>query len=463
MVTAPKIALIGRTNVGKSSLFNKMVEEQKSLVSEVPGTTRDRFEADCIWRAQVMRLVDTGGLNVDIANEIERNVVEQANIAIVQADLIFFVVDLMVGPTVEDIGIAKKLMAAKKAVIVVGNKADKPETRARVDGRDWLNWPLMKPLAVSAKQGSGIGDLLDAAYKKLIDIGKPPVDVSDVLPMRVAVIGEPNVGKSTLLNSILGEERFITANVPHTTREPNDAAIVHNGRTYHFIDTAGVRKMARVREAGTRLEQQGVERTLKLLDRTDVALFVIDVKRGITAQDKHLAGTLAESGVSVIIVANKWDLVEDKTPTLINKFEDFVRTILPQLKYAPIIFTSALNDQRTKNLFELVDITFQSRFTQLTDEEAKSFISRAIVRHKPSRGKGVKHPRIIKFVQTRANPPTFNLVVNLSRKDSLAISYVRFLENLLREHYNLTGTPVRIRVSTGQKSHTTYAPHLGTG
>lgn len=456
MPTMPKIALIGRTNVGKSSLFNRMIEEQKSLVSTVAGTTRDRFEADCIWRGEVMRLVDTGGLNVDRANEIEKNIVEQATIAIDEADVIFFVVDMAVGPTPEDRDIAKLLFSKKKPVIVLGNKADTPALRARVDGEDWRSWALSRPVPVSAKQGTGVGDVLDIAREKLIEIGVPPQNITTVATMRVAVLGEPNVGKSTLLNSLIGSKRFITADMAHTTREPNDAPVEHNGKNYLFIDTAGIRKMSSIRNAGAHLELQGVQRTLDILDRTDVALFVLDVKQGITAQDKHLAGVLAESGVSVIIVANKWDLVENKTPTMINDVEKYIRSLLPHIKYAPIVFVSALSGLRTKTLFDVIDAVFAARFIHLSDAETKAFISRVIVKHRPSRGKGVKHPRIISFFQGATNPPTFLLKVNLSRKDSLADSYLRFIENVLRDQYTFEGTPIRIRVQATRKSHTTY-------
>ncbi len=455
-VKTPRIALIGRANVGKSSLFNRMIEEQKSLVSDIPGTTRDRFEADCLWRGQVIRLIDTGGLDANRLNEIEKDIIEQAEIAIKEADAIFFVVDLTAPPSPDDFTIAHKLNALKKPVIVLGNKADNAIIRAAVNDSSWHAWPLMQPLPVSAKQGTGVGDVLEEATEMLIKAKIPPAPIEKVSPIRVAVFGEPNVGKSTLLNAILGEKRFITANMPHTTRQPNDVTIEHNNHIYQFIDTAGVRKHASMMRSGTHLEKVGVDKTLETIARADVALFLIDITRGVTAQDRHLAGILAEEGISTIIIANKWDLIPHKTPTSVNDQEKIIRGFLPQLKYAPVLFTSALTGQRAQDVYQLVDHVFATRFTQLSDEEAKSFMSQAISRHKPSRGKGVKHPRITKFYQGRVNPPTFTLIVNLSRKDSLADSYLRFLENLLRQQYDFTGTPIRIRVETGRKSHTTY-------
>jgi GTP-binding protein len=352
--------------------------------------------------------------------------------------------------------IAKQLVKNSKPVIVVGNKADNAELRARALSQDWSAWPLAKPLAISAKQGSGVGDLLDAVTKSLIEAGKPPVDVSDIAAMRVCVLGEPNVGKSTLLNAVLGEKRFITANLPHTTREPNDAMVEHEGQKYLFIDTAGVRRQASRRKSGTSLEKAGVQKSLDALDRAEVALFVVDITKGISTQERHLAGLLHESKVSTIIVANKWDLVNAKTPTSVNEQEDRLRDFLPQLKYAPVIFTSALTGQRAKDIYKLISYVYQTRFTQLSSDEAHQFISRAIVKHKPMRGKGVKSPKINAFYQSHINPPEFVLEVNLPRKDSLAVAYVRFLENLLRERYDFTGTPIRIRIEAGRKSHTTY-------
>ncbi len=456
MQTAPKAVLIGRTNVGKSSLFNKMIEEQKSLVSEVAGTTRDRFEADCIWRGKIIRMVDTGGLDVDQSHEIEKNVVEQANIAIEQADIILFLVDVNVGPMADDLEIARRLLKSGKPVIAVGNKADNAMLRRRASGDDWKSWPLNRPFAISAKQGVGVGDLLDEITNTLIKAGKPPADVAEILPMRICVLGEPNVGKSTLLNAVLGEKRFITANVPHTTREPNDALVEHNDQTYKFIDTAGVRKQAARRNSGTTLEKIGAEKTLDMVAKADVALFVLDITKEISTQERHLAGVLQDSKVSVIIIANKWDLIPNKTTTSVNDYEKIIRGFLPQLKYAPILFTSALTGKRAQDIFDLIATVFQTRFTQLSDDEAKQFMSKAIVRHKPTRGKGVKSPKIVSFRQSHINPPVFALSVNLSRTDSLATAYVRFLENILREQYDFTGTPIRIKIEVDRKSHTTY-------
>lgn len=456
MQVAPKAVLIGRSNVGKSSLFNKLVEEQKSLVSHIAGTTRDRFEADCIWRGKVIRMIDTGGLDVDQSQEIEKNVVEQANIAINQADIILFLVDVNVGPLADDLDIARKLLKSGKAVIAVGNKADNGELRRRAVSDEWKSWPLNRPFAISAKQGVGVGDLLDEVTTILIKAGKPPIDVTAIMPMRVCVLGEPNVGKSTLLNAVLGEKRFITSPLPHTTREPNDAIVEHDDQVYQFVDTAGVRKQASRRKSGDILEKVGVDRTLDVFSRSDVALFVLDITKEISTQERHLAGVLQDSKVSVIIIANKWDLIPNKTPNSVNDYEAIIRGFLPQLKYAPILFTSALTGQRAQDIFKLITTVFQTRFTQLSTDEAKQFMSKAIVRHKPMRGKGVKSPKITQFYQSHINPPIFTLAVNLSRTDSLATAYVRFLENILREQYDFTGTPIRIKIEVERKTHTTY-------
>lgn len=451
--TIPTIALIGRTNVGKSTLFNKLIEEQKSLVSDVAGTTRDRFEANCMWRGKVVRIVDTGGLDVDPNDPIERGVIEQSEMAIAQADVILFLVDVAVGPVQDDLAIAKMLRASGKPVIVVGNKADNAELRMSVEGTAWRSWPLARPLAISAGRGIACGDLLDEAFAALERIGKPATDVARIAPMRVGVFGEPNVGKSTLLNSIVGEKRFLASPMAHTTRQPNDINVHRDGKDYMFIDTAGIRRQAKRNNLGTELEKHGVEKTLDMLQRCQVALFVLDATKEITAQDRHLAGLMADHAASVVIIANKWDLIPDKDTNTVNKYEEYIRAHLPQLAYAPVLFISALTGKRVNDIFDCIDTVFAARFTQMTDEETKKFISQAIVKHKPSKSRGAWHPRIISFVQSRVNPPTFVLTINQPREDALAPSYARFLENRLREDFDFSGTPIRIRVKALQKKH----------
>lgn len=451
MTTPPKVAIVGRTNVGKSTLFNRLVEQQKSLVSSIPGTTRDRFEADCIWRGQVIRVVDTGGLDTENINDIEINTKEQARLAIKEADLILFVVDIRAGLQKEDRTLARELNKSKKPVIVVGNKADNAKFRALKDDKEWHKWELSPPIAIAAARGVGIGDLLDEVYVGLKENNTPPVDIQEISTIRVSVLGRPNVGKSSLLNSIIGHNRFITADSLHTTREPNDTLLEVDGQSYLFIDTAGIRKMARVNAGKSKLEISGVKKSLTAVKRSEVVLLVLDISKEIESQDKHLAGELAEAGASAIIIANKWDKIPDKDANTINEYEKYIRAHLPMLTYAPIVFTSAHTGKRVQGLFDVIDKVYSSRFTQLDHRETHAFISRAISRHQPSRGKGAAHPKVTSFKEVRINPPTFKLGIKQKRKDSLNDSYLKFIENLLRKYYDFEGTPIKIFVDSGER------------
>lgn len=441
----PTVVLVGRTNVGKSTLFNRMIEQSKALVSSVAGTTRDRNEGECLWRGKIIRVVDTGGLDANKADIIEKNIVIQAELAIKQADVILFVVDAKGEPLPKDLELASKLWKSKTPIIVVGNKAEKSAERRKLQHADWRLRGLPTPMAVSATQGTGVGDLLDLIYEKLESINKPPVDYRKIEAIRVAVIGKPNVGKSTLLNSLLGENRFITSPISHTTREPNDILVHLDDKNYLFIDTPGMRKHSSVVKAGG-LEKMAVEKNDFVIRRSDVSLLVIDATEPIGSQEKTLAGLLKDSGAGVIIIVNKWDLVKDKDSNTINDYKKYFAAEFPFLTWAPILFVSALEKQRVSTIFGMIDTVQQHRLTELSDKVLERFMHAAVRQHLPSKGKGTKPPKALGLKQISNAPPTFDLTVKAQRTDALHPSYLRFLENRMREIHDLTGTPMRINV-----------------
>ena len=443
----PKIALVGRTNVGKSTLFNRFLESQEAMVSDIPGTTRDRKEGYCFWRGETIQIIDTGGLDIIKGDEIEEKIAKQTKIAIKQADIVLFVVDIKEPPLPQDIDLAHQLKRLKKPVIVIGNKAETISERARTKDKEWNLAGLSNPFAISALRGTGVGDLLDLLYKKLKEIKKPPAPMSRVKPLRIAVIGKPNVGKSSLLNSLLGEERFIASSQSFTTREPNDVLYEIDNRSYIFVDTAGVRKSGKVRRSGS-LEKIGVAKTKKMIKSVDIVLFVIDINETLGNQEKHLAGLLKDENVGIITIANKWDLIEDKTPKTINKYKKYIVNSIPFITWAPILFTSAITNQRVKNLFDLIDEVQTHRHAYIPEKELDEFWRRAVVKHKPSKGKGPKAPTVLGLQQIKTAPPVFQLIIKAKQTDVLHPSYLRYMENRMREQFILTGTPIRIRVKT---------------
>lgn len=447
----PKVALVGRTNVGKSTLFNRLVEARKALVSEIAGTTRDRQEADCFWRGTIVRLVDTGGQDIASHDTFDLDVREQAALAVKSADLILFVVDVQTGVTPDDRTLAKALRGFKKPILLIANKCDKARDRRAAENPEWKALGHGAAIAVSSVQGAGVGDLLDQIWQMLETKGTPPSEVSDAIPTRVMVLGTPNVGKSSLLNAVIGEKRFIVSPIAHTTREPNDTLLTIEDKRYILIDSAGVRKLAGVRKRGG-LEEMGVKKTLDLLPKADVVLYVLDITAPIGAQEKHLAGEIIEFRTGIIVVANKWDLVEGKTPTTQNEYLQTIAGHLPFLGFAPIIFTSALTKQHIDKIFKAVAHVQNERYRFVEEEELENFLKEVMRQHRPSRGKGVAHPKIIRFRQTRVAPPRFELTVKGGRADALHPSYLRFLENRLRERYGFDGTPIVIESKAVRKT-----------
>lgn len=441
----PTIVLIGRTNVGKSTLFNKLLEKPKALVSQIAGTTRDRNEGECVWRGKSIKVIDTGGLDGDETDEIEENIKKQADLAIKQADLILFLVDIREGLMPQEKELSEYISNYNKPVILVGNKAEKTTDRLSVENPEWQLPNLETPIPISGAKGTGVGDLLDKVYSILEKNGTPPIESTKINAIRISVIGKPNVGKSTLINAISGEERFITSPIAHTTREPNDTLIQFGDKNYIFVDTAGMRKKGKVKKAGG-LEASAVRRNENAIRHSDVALLVLDSSEPMGTQEKVLAGLLKGSGTGVIIVANKWDLIENKTSKTINEYKTYIASSIPFLRWAPVIFVSALNKLRVTKLFEMIDEVTKNRALEISDKDLDSFLQYAIKTHLPSRGKGPKPPKVLGMIQIKTSPPEFDLVIKAKQTDVLHPSYVRYLKNKLRDNFKLEGTPIKINV-----------------
>ena len=438
------IALVGRPNVGKSTLFNRITGRRLAVISEIPGTTRDRLYADADWAGTVFTLVDTGGIEVSdgwstatLSEDSERFlplIVQQAEMAIQDADVIVLTVDGQAGVTAADREVAEILRRSKKTVLVAANKLE--SSKMRDTAFEFYELALGEVFAVSALHGTGMGDLLDA----IVEAIPFTTDEEAVEPdnsIKVAILGKPNAGKSTLLNKMLGQERAIVSPIAGTTRDAIDTHLTWQGQEFTLIDTAGIRRRGKV-DPG--VEKYSVLRAIKALRRADVALLLIDAVQGITAQDTHIAGMLAEESSAVIVLVNKWDAVE-KDAFTINSFAEEVRRELNFLPYAPILFISAKTGQRVNKILPLVLEVNESRFRRVNTAELNRLMRDAVTRHLPPSKGGVR----VKFMyatQAETVPPTFVFFVN--KPDWVHFSYQRYLENFLREHITLTGTPIRL-------------------
>lgn len=451
--------------MGKSALFNRLIEEEKAIVSDVLGTTRDRTEGYCLWRGEQIKVVDTGGLDIGEKDILEKEVIAQAQYAIENADLIIFLVDLKTGLLPQEISIAKKLNAWREKIILAGNKADGAKIRAATHDPQWRKLGFGEPLPVSAVTGIGVGDLLDVIFERLKILHSPPPPTggskgeevkksspplmervrreraTEETPFRVAIVGRPNVGKSLLLNSILGEKRVIVSPVAHTTREPQDMELVFQNKKILLIDTAGIRQKNKI--AAVSVEKKGIERSLKVVNRADLVFFVLEPAERFEHQDREIASALSHTQASVVLVINKWDTVQNNQMSQ-EQIASSVSYQMPQLAFAPIVFISALTGLHVKKLLPLVLKIIEERKKKISDHELKELLPKLILRHKPSRGKGSHHPVIRAIEQSGINPPQFT--VWIGRKQSLHFSYVRFLENRLRERFGFDATPIRIWV-----------------
>ncbi len=432
-IRRPTVALVGRTNVGKSTLFNKMLEEHRAIVSAVPGTTRDRNYGVARWRGFEIQFVDTGGLDADKSDEIERNVARQAELAMAEADLILFVVDLDTGPLPQDKTLAAALSKSKKPVILVGNKADNPRLRANAFDSFWPKLRFGAVFPTSGKNGTGVGDLLDEILNRL---GQKPAVLPEAETI-IAVIGRPNVGKSSLVNSLCREDRLIVSPVPGTTREPQDTLIEVNGRRYLLVDTVGLRRR---KLATPKLESQGVERTERAIERAEVLFLVLDATSPVTSQDRTLAGLAAASGKAVVLVVNKWDALPGKNAqTMFEKERDF-KGDLAFFDYAPFRLVSAKTGDHVDKLLDEAEKVKANWKKEIPEKQLDGFFRRVVAK---SKNKGPGRPYILRMAQTGAEPPTFALTVR--GKEPVPTAFLRYVENRLREKFDFLGTPLRIR------------------
>ncbi len=442
--TIPQVAIIGRANVGKSTLFNRLIEKNKALVSDIAGTTRDRNIDKVKWQGREFILIDTGGLDIDNKkdNPIEANIVKQAKQAIAEADLILFVYDAKVGILPQDKELARDLIKSKlkDRTLLIGNKAD--SIRWHQADSEVYKLGLDEPIMISAVNGSGCGDLLDIIFSRLPKKDTRIKKADQKEQIKIAIVGKPNVGKSSLLNSILGEERVIVTDIAHTTREAHDIEFEYQDQNFVLIDTAGIRRKSKINNET--LEKKSILKSLSAIEDADIVMFVTEAQKKIDAQDKKITQAILEASKPLVIVANKWDLIPDKETNTIQEYIDYYQKHFPYLWWAPIIFTSALENQRTKKILDLILDINQAKKIKLTKKQLELFLKSNIKKHRPSRGKGLKNPYIYAIEQVKTNPPRFIIYVN--DPAILHFSYIRFIQNNLRKKFNIIGTPLQMEV-----------------
>lgn len=432
-MSKPTVAVVGRPNVGKSTLFNKLAGARISIVEDTPGVTRDRVFADAEWLGRKFTVIDTGGIDTETEDSMLRLMLFQAEIAIIMADVIVFVVDVRTGITEDDISVANFLRKAQKPIIVAVNKVDS-FSKFEMDVFEFYSLGLGEPVAVSAGQMLGLGELLDKIVSYFPD--NTDIDEQEEDVIKVAIVGKPNVGKSSLVNKILGEERVIVSEIPGTTRDAIDSFYEKDGAKYVFIDTAGMRRKSKIRES---IEKYSMLRTVAAIERADVCILLIDAETGVTEQDTKIAGIVHESGKAAIIAVNKWDAIEKNDKTM-NKYLKELENTFIFMPYAPKMFISALTGQRVSNLFGMIDTVSQNAALRISTGMLNDVLIEAMAVSEPPNDKG-RHLKIYYMTQVSVKPPTFVLFVNDA--DLLHFSYKRYIENQMREAFGFSGTPIR--------------------
>ncbi|MBR5218275.1 MAG: ribosome biogenesis GTPase Der [Clostridia bacterium] len=438
----PMVAVVGRPNVGKSTLFNKIAGRRISIVEDTPGITRDRIYTDAEWCGTSFTLVDTGGIEPSGKDLILKEMCVQAQLAIDMADVIVFIVNIRDGVTAADMEVAAMLQKSGKPVVVACNKVDAPG-EVPVALYEFYNLGLGEPIPVSSLHGMGVGDLLDEIIALLPPTEQEEEDNGEI---KVAVIGKPNAGKSSLVNKILGENRMIVSNIAGTTRDAVDSHFEKDGTHYVLIDTAGIRKRSKIDET---VEKYSVIRALAALERSDVAVIMIDASEGVTEQDAKIAGYAHEGGKGIVVAINKWDIIEKDDKTMDN-FRKDVMNKLSFMTYAPQVFISAKTGQRIDNVFSLIKYVHEQNSMRISTGMLNDILNDAVSKVQPPSDKG-KRLKIYYMTQVATNPPTFVLFVN--DRELAHFSYVRYLENRIRETFGLEGTPLRFIVRERSKDN----------
>ena len=459
MSRKPIVALVGRPNVGKSTLFNRLVGERVAVTHDIPGTTRDRLHGESFWNGLTFQVVDTGGIEVyqpagarddsplaEGSKDFVKEIIDQAMIAIADADVIILVVDAQFGVTAADEAIAEILRRSDKPILVAANKVD--DRRHEDEVFDFYSLGLDIVIGISAIHGLGLGDLLDELVKTLGELDAELWDDEEDDHLKIAIVGRPNAGKSTLLNKLIGEDRAIVSAVAGTTRDAIDTDISYFAEKITLIDTAGIRRRGRI-EAG--VERYSVMRAMKAIGRADVALLVVDALLGVTEQDEHIGGYIVDEFKSLVIVVNKWDAVEKDAHT-INAFTDNIRDRLHFVRYAPIVFISALDGQRIHQILEVAYRVWEARFLRMPTSDVNRLMREAIEKH-PPHAKGTKRLKFLYAAQVRTDPPL--ILFHVNDPSQVHFTYKRYLENQFRDAYEFEGTPIRLsfRAREGRRAH----------